>query len=159
MIRPFFRTVCVVVVLGAILGVAPGPAAAQITVFPVQGLAFGSLQPGLDEWVPPTDANRRAVLDVRGRGRYTMDVQLPMSMTSALGHRVPLSFSSSDGVIQYLRTGRRQVFDPSNPVPIRLHGWRRAFSVFLGGTAQPAANQPPGRYSAVITVVFSQTGT
>jgi hypothetical protein len=53
------------------------------------------------------------------------------------------------------------VFDPNEPVSFTLPPGLGTATVLLGGSAQPAAQQAPGEYTAAITVflVVANTAT
>lgn len=159
MLRTSVRTVCVAAGLGLAFGLSPLPTAAQITVFPIQGLAFGTLQPGVDERVLPTDADRRGEVEIRGTGRLSVRMRLPLWMTSSSGQRLPIQFRSGDGRYSWLKNGREWRFDPTRPTRIRIPQGQQGARLFFGGTARPAAGQAAGIYRALITIQVSNTGT
>ncbi len=137
----------------------PLSASAQLSVFPVQDLAFGQLQPGIPSTIAVGDAARRAQFDIRGTGTYTLDVILPTRMISAQGKALPLSFSNTSGQYRWPRLGWSFNFDPTTPTSIWIPFWESGVTVYLGGTASPGTNQPPGLYTATITVQISNAGT
>ncbi len=139
--------------------VAPLAASAQLSVVPVQDLAFGQLQAGISSTISVTDAARRAEFDIRGNGTYTLDVILPTRMVSAQGKVLPLSFSNTSGRYRWSRLGWNFDFDPTTPTSIWIPFWESGVTVYLGGTASPGPNQPPGLYTATITVQISNAGT
>ena len=138
---------------------APVAANAQLSVFPVQDLAFGQLQAGIPSTITVGDAARRAEFDIRGRGTYTLNMILPTQMTSAQGKVFPLSFSSSSGQYHWPRLGLNFSFNPHVPTSIWIPFWESGATVYLGGTASPGPNQPPGLYTATITLQISNAGT
>lgn len=138
---------------------APAAASAQLSVFPVQDLAFGQLQAGIASTITVSDAARRAELDIRGKGTFTLDVILPTRMVSAQGKTFPLSFSNTSGQYRWPRLGLSFSFNPNTPTTIWIPFWESGATVYLGGTASPGPNQPPGLYTATITVQISNSGT
>ena len=88
--------------------------------------------------VPPTDAARRAELEVRGFGRVTITVRLPSWMISAEGHRLPLRFAPGDGMYGFLRGQREKGFDPTSPLNLVIPRGQGGIRLFFGGTARPA---------------------
>ncbi len=137
----------------------PSPLLGQFSVYPVQDLAFGQIPAGTPSAIAPTDAARRAEVDVGGTGLYTLNVILPTEMVTMSGARFPISFDSSDGILRYRRLGWQLSFDPTTPTSVWIPWWESGASVYLGGTAEPAASQPPGQYRATITVQIINSGT
>lgn len=149
--------------IAALLLVA-SPGAAQgrgVQAIPVQGLRFGLLSAGTPSVVSSLDAERRAVLELAGGGHVTVTFELPAGLTSRGGATLPLRFGPGDGRIVFTRSSREIVFDPNQPVSFTLPPGLGSASVYLGGAAQPAAGQPPGEYTAAITVflVVANTST
>jgi hypothetical protein len=137
----------------------PAGLAGQLSLFPVQDLAFGQLQAGLSGVVLPTDATRRAELEIfAGRGEYSISLGLPGQLTSAGGAAVPLVFAATDGVLIIPRRNRLTTFNPAQPYSFRLNRNDGNALIYLGGTAAPALAQPPGVYTATITVMVTNTG-
>ena len=149
----------------AALLLAASPGAAQgngaVRAIPVQGLRFGLLSAGAATVVSPLDAGRRAVLELAGSGHVTLTFELPAGLASRGGAVLPLRFGPGDGRIVFARSSREIVFDPNQPVSFTLPPGLGSASVYLGGAAQPAAGQPPGEYTAAITVflVVANTST
>lgn len=132
----------------------PATAAAQYAVAQVQPLAFGYLTQGLTEVVAPTDAFRRGVVTVDGTGQAYIKVVLPTTLTSAQGSTIPLQFLTGDVTAQ--ENGRPPAaFDPTTSTRVNLG--KGTASLFIGGRAAPAANQPAGAYTATMTVIVSLT--
>ena len=151
--------------IAALLLVA-SPAAAQgrgtVQALPVQGLRFGVLSAGAPPTVVnPLDAGRRAALELAGSGHVTLTFELPAGLASRGGATLPLRFGPGDGRIVFARGDREIVFDPNEPVSFNLPPGLGSATVYLGGSAQPGASQPPGEYTATITVflVVANTAT
>jgi hypothetical protein len=137
----------------------PAGALGQLSLFPVQDLAFGQLQAGISGVVLPSDAARRAELEFfAGKGQYSISVVLPSQLTSIGGAILPLVFATTDGVLRIPRRNRNTTFDPAQPYSFRLNPNDGSALVYLGGTAAPALAQPPGLYAATITVMVTNTG-
>jgi hypothetical protein len=137
------------------LTLVPAPASSQVELLPVQDLAFGQLQPGIPEVVLPTDAARRAHVNVTGQGDWIATFTLPAELTSSEGATLPLVFGPTDGYAG--RNNSFTLFDPNQPFTFR--GQRnRPYSIYLGGTADPAINQASGTYSATIIIFIAQAG-
>lgn len=151
--------------LAAALLLAASPGAAQgngaVQAIPVQGLRFGLLSAGAATVVSPLDAGRRATLELAGSGHVTLTFELPAGLASRGGAVLPLRFAPGDGRIVFARSSREIVFDPNQPVSFNLPSGLGSATVYLGGAAQPAAGQPPGEYTAAITVflVVANTAT
>lgn len=143
-------------VLGPLL---PGAVQGQVAALPIQDLAFGLLQPGLPMSVPPSDASRRAEVEVRGSGFLVLDFVLPSEMVSAGGARLPIRFGSSDAIVEYLRRGGTYTVNPNTATFLPIFRFQRGVLIYLGGTVDPAPDQPPGRYVAAISIQISNLGT
>ena len=141
------------------------PAAAQgrgsVSALPLQGLRFGMLAAGTPVVVSPLDSGRRAVLELVGSGHVTLTFELPAGLASRGGATLPLRFGPGDGRIVFARSSREIVFDPNEPVSFMLPPGLGTATVLLGGSAQPAAQQAPGEYTATIIVhlVVANTAT
>jgi hypothetical protein len=140
-------------------GLATAPAAAQIAVFPVQNLAFGDLRAGQAELVSPDDQARRGEFEIVGTGRVTITLVLPAEMVSPSGKRLPLRFDKDDISLEFAETGRDRSFDPKKPHNINIKKKEGAVSMYVGGLALPTATQPPGRYSAAMSIQVVAPGT
>ncbi len=134
-------------------------AQASVSIFPVQGLRFGTLLPGVTTQVPVGDGQRRAELRLVGGGRVTIAFDLPPALLSPGGARLPLVFGPSDGLFTFERGNRQSTFDPRAPLQLTLPPGQGSGSLFLGGTAAPAAGQAPGTYTGTITVRVVAPGT
>jgi hypothetical protein len=108
--------------------------------------------------VRPTDASRTGRIDIAGaaNGQAIVFFNLPASLAGPAGATLPVSFAAGDaGFAGDQAIGSQIAFDPRNIYVGRI-GNRGVSSIFLGGTATPAAGQRTGTYSAVVTltVVF-----
>ena len=127
-------------------------ARSTVSALPVQGLRFGVLAAGIPSVVDPADAARRAAVELVGGGQVTLVFQLPPALHSPDGAALPLRFGPTDGRVVLPRSDRVIEFDPSVPVQFTIPPGLGAAQIFLGGTAEPGARQPPGRYDGIITV-------
>lgn len=146
--RTGFRTLCGAF---ALFVLCARPAAGQVAVIPGQPLRFGTLLPGVPTRVAPTDGTARADIQVTGKGRMTFVVVLPASVTNISGQTIPLQFSANDGLYQ-VGKGPLNTFDPRSPLTITVPASGGAVTLYVGGTAVPSSIQPPGSYSALLTV-------
>ena len=138
---------------------SPAAASGQLSVFPVQDLSFGLVQPGVPEVVLPSQPTRRAEFDVvAGRGTYIVQVTLPASLVSATLGVLPLSFSNTDGVVEIGRRGKLDSFDPKVPYSFKLNRNDGGAAIYIGGTAVPSPTQQPGLYSATMTIMITNSG-
>lgn len=148
-------------VLTALLLVSSATAAAQaqaVTVSPEQGLSFGLLLPGAPESVALDDVARRGMVALAGSGSLDVTFVLPTALVSPEGGSLPLSFSpGSAGLL----TTAGSAVSPLNPQQLQRVQLTtdRVTRLVLGGTAQPAASQRAGHYTARIVVIVSQPGT
>jgi hypothetical protein len=145
-----------VLVLGLVM-LAAAPARAQGRKIRVQGirpLAFGSLLAGAPTTVVRTDPARSGQFDITAQNNdlVILSFSLPTSMSGPAGTSLPLTFSGSDaGFSRVQSIGDQVAFDPRQAY-VGTMGQQGLGSVFLGGTATPAFNQPPGVYTATITL-------
>ncbi|MFL5382398.1 MAG: hypothetical protein ACJ8GN_07815 [Longimicrobiaceae bacterium] len=139
----------------AALFAGPCPASAQgtVSVLPVQGLRFGVLSSGIPTVISPLDGSRRAVIELVGSGQVSVTFELPPALVDGPGARpLPLRFGPADGRVTFPGSGRVLVFDPSQPVSFAIPPGSGGATVYLGGSAEPGPRQPPGAYTAGITV-------
>lgn len=148
-----------VLLLPAAAADARAQSQASVSVFPVQGLRFGTLLPGVTTQVPAADAQRRAELRMVGGGRVTIAFDLPPALVSPGGAQLPLVFGPTDGEFTFGRRSSSIVFDPRAPLQLTIPPGQGSGSIFLGGTAAPAAGQPAGTYTGTIRVRVVAPGT
>lgn len=124
-------------------------------------LSFGeSIFPGIDEVVERTAAEA-AQFDVAGEAgkEITATFTLPTELTGAT---TPLSitFSTTDGGHATSSTdqGSATGFDPNGALTTTLEAASGELYIWLGGTVEPADNQPAGSYTADITLDTAYTG-
>jgi hypothetical protein len=146
----------------ALLGAAATPSSlgAQgkpLTVTGVRGLTFGAVFPGVPLVVARTDAANSGQLDIKGPNRslVLLTFILPLTMMGPAGAQLPLTFGASDaGYSQSQAIGSQIGFDPKQPFTATLSNNGRG-SVFVGGSANPAANQRAGAYTATLTLTVT----
>lgn len=152
------RLLILLTVGAAMLG-APTPLLAQrpLTVTGVRGLTFGVVFPGVALVMPRTDPGGSGQFDIRGpnRAQIQLTFTLPAAMTGPGGAQMPLLFGSSDaGYAESQTIGSQVGFDPKQPFTAALSVSGRG-SVFVGATANPAANQRAGTYTATLTLTVT----
>jgi hypothetical protein len=132
--------------------------AQNIQVVGIQGVAFGTMVPGISKVVPRTDGLNAARFDIKGAGNSRI-VQLQFTLPAALsgpgGATMPLSYTAGDAGFSASQSVGDQVgFDPRTPYTATLSGPGRG-SVFLGCRATPSPNQAAGSYSATLTLTVT----
>jgi len=144
----------------ALLSAAPALHAQgrPLRVTGVRGIAFGTVFPGVQTAVPPSDAARSGRFDITGPKLSTVQITLtlPNRLTGPAGASMPLSFGVTDG--GYSLTGSTTAlvpFDPRLPFSAVLSS-NGAASVFLGGTLLPPGPQPGGSYVGTLTITVAQ---
>lgn len=146
------------IVAGALLLALPLQGQGRpLTVTGVRNLTFGTVLPGVPRVVLRTDPANSGEFEIRGpnRGRVLLAFVLPVVMTGPAGALMPLSFGASDAGYSPTRTIGSQVgFDPRQPFTVDLATNGRA-SVFMGGTANPTANQRAGGYAGTLTLTVT----
>lgn len=131
--------------------------AKPLTITGVRGITFGAVFPGVPRVISRTDPANSGQLDIKGpnRNQVLLSFVLPLTMTGPAGAQMPLAFGSNDaGYSQSQAIGSQIGFDPKQPFTATLSNQGRG-SVFIGGTANPAANQRAGAYTATITLTVT----
>lgn len=157
------RRISSALILAVCFCLAAGGARAQasgaLEAVPTQGLAFGSLLPGVAETVQTGDGARRAEVVLRGEGWVDLSFMLPQAMVSPSGARIPLRFGARDAALLRNSSSGTVPLNPLETNRVKLNANQGAMRILLGGTALPAQDQPAGRYTATIVIVASPPGT
>ena len=157
------RRISSALILALFFFLAAGGARAQasgaLEAVPTQGLAFGSLLPGVAETVQTGDGARRAEVVLRGEGWVDLSFMLPQAMVSPSGARIPLRFGTRDAALLRNSSSGMVPLNPLETNRVRLNANQGAMRILLGGTALPARDQPAGRYTATIVIVAAPPGT
>lgn len=146
-----------VALLGAALPPVLGAQGKPLTVTGVRGLTFGAVFPGVPRVITRTDPANSGQFDIKGPNgnQVLLTFILPLAMTGPAGAQLPLAFGSSDaGYSQSQAIGSQVGFDPKQAFTATLSNNGRG-SVFVGGTANPAANQRAGAYTATLTLTVT----
>ena len=126
----------------------------------VRALDFGTLLPGVQSTVLPTDPAKSGQFNITGQKFAEVEVwlTLPAQMTGPAGASIPLSFDPSSAGRSNTGSITDQVaVDPRTRFTLTLSGTGRGF-VYLGGTLLPAGQQRAGAYTATITLTAAYTG-
>ncbi|MEW5925897.1 MAG: hypothetical protein AB1941_00280 [Gemmatimonadota bacterium] len=157
------RRISSALILALFFCLAAGGARAQasggLEAVPTQGLAFGSLLPGVEETVQTGDGARRAEVVLRGEGWVDLSFMLPQAMVSPSGARIPLRFGARDAALLRNSSSGTVPLNPLETNRLKLNANQGAMRILLGGTALPAQDQPAGRYTATIVIVAAPPGT
>jgi hypothetical protein len=134
---------------------AVAAAQAPIGVTGVQGVTFGTMLQGATKVISRADAANAAQFTIKagGGGRQVqLQFTLPSNLVGPGGAAIPLSYGAGDAGFSAQQSIANQVgFDPRSPVVVQLSQNGRG-SVFLGCRATPGAAQPPGTYTATLTL-------
>lgn len=133
--------------------------ARALTASVVRNLGFGTILAGTPVTVATSDAVATAEVQLRGTQRAQVELvfTLPAALTGP-GGTIPLTFGPSAAGYSAAQSIANQVpFDPRSPYRDVLANNGRA-SVYLGGTATPAAQQAPGTYTGVVQLSIRYTG-
>jgi hypothetical protein len=155
--KSFSWLVAAAALLGAVAPPVLGAQGKPLTVTGVRGLAFGAVFPGVPRVVTRTDPANSGQFDIKGSNgsQVLLTFILPLTMTGPVGAQMPLAFGSSDaGYSQSQAIGSQIGFDPKQPFTATLSNNGRG-SVFVGGTANPTANQRAGAYTATLTLTVT----
>jgi hypothetical protein len=128
-----------------------------LTVTGERGVTFGAVLPGVPRVVLRSDPASSGQFDIRGpnQSQVLLAFVLPVALTGPAGALMPLSFAASDaGYSQSQAIGSQVGFDPKQPFTATLATNGRG-SVFVGGTANPTANQRAGPYTATLTLTVT----
>jgi hypothetical protein len=145
----------------ALLLAGASPLVAQgrpIRVEGIKPLAFGLLLAGAPVSVLRTDPVSAGQINLAAQpqSQIILQLTLPPAMTGPLGATLPLVFGANDaGFSAQGAIGSQVAFDPRNATVVITNSQNGRGSVYLGGTAQPAFNQPPGTYTGVITLTVA----
>lgn len=143
--------------VGATLPPLVGAQGKPLTITGVRGVTFGAVLPGVPRVISRTDPANSGQFDIKGpnRSQVLLTFVLPLAMTGPAGALMPLAFASGDaGYSQSQAIGSQIGFDPKQPFTATLANNGRG-SVFIGGSANPAANQRAGAYTATITLTVT----
>lgn len=143
--------------LSLLLTCTAGIARAQVGIVGVRDLAFGSVLPGIQTNVPPSDPVRSGMWEVTGQqgDRVQVQLTLPNQLTAPGGAQMPVGYANNHAIAVSDAPGATPVvFNPNATLNFRLQTSGRFF-IFLGGTVSPAGTQPPGNYTApaLLTVI------
>lgn len=154
------RAVAVCLVTIALSMGALETTAQNITV--TNNLVFGNVFSGIPKTIPKTDAGAAAEFFVSGiaGNEVSIEFTLPTYMNAA-GFNMQLIFSETDCAMDSSATPNQgspgyNNLDPWHPITYRLGS--AGLTIWLGGTAVPKLNQPPGTYSGSIVLTVSYTG-
>ncbi|HEU4829169.1 MAG TPA: DUF4402 domain-containing protein, partial [Gemmatimonadales bacterium] len=118
----------------------------------------GQILGGAPAIVLRTDPVRAGQINLAAQpqSQIILQVSVPASMTGPLGATLPIVFGANDaGFSAEGAIGNQTAFDPRAATVVITNARNGRGSVFLGGTAQPAFNQPPGTYTGVITLTVA----
>ncbi|UCC43962.1 MAG: DUF4402 domain-containing protein [Candidatus Zixiibacteriota bacterium] len=126
-------------------------------------LVFGTVYPGIPKTIDKKTAGAAAEFSVTGTAgdEIAVDFTLPKYM-SKNGYNMPLAFMETDCAVDSSGSP-----DQSSPGADNLDPWQTinyrlgsgGLKVWLGGTLIPNIGQPPGSYSAIITITVAYTGS
>ena len=148
---------------GSILAQAHVPTS-RITVAGVTGLRFGNIFPGTLRAIDPQTSPGAGRFEIRGGegAEFELALVLPSELRSDTSSAVmPIRFGPRAGCH---RDGVQpvdcQYYDPAVTLTARLPstgGRDGVFSVWLGGTVEPAPDQVPGPYTGFATATVAYT--
>lgn len=124
-------------------------------------LSFGSeIFPGINESVAKT-APESAQFDISGEAGKEITATLTLPTELAGGTTpLPITFSTTDGSHATASTEQSSAtdFDPNGALTTTLEAATGELFIWLGGTVEPASDQPAGAYTADITLDTVYTG-
>jgi hypothetical protein len=133
------------------------------TVTGINNLTFGNVLPGVPKTISKRTAGAAAEYSVTGNAGYQVliDFSLPTHLKDN-GNSLLISFSATDCAIDSSDPGDQSSpawddRDPRNTLTATLGSG--GLTIWLGGRAQPSAQQPSGNYTAEIILTVSPAGT
>jgi len=144
----------ILLLLGLLLAApASGQGGRPLRVGGERALTFGIVFPGVPRHIVRTDPVGSGEFSIRGEKflQVLMQFTLPTFLTGPGGARMPLSFGAGDAGYSTTTIGAQAGFNPIAGGTGQLSRNGRG-SVFLGGTAQPAAGQAAGAYTGVVVL-------
>jgi hypothetical protein len=128
-------------------------------------LNFGILIPGTPTIINARTSTNAGKFDIRGarRAEFTLTLTLPTELRVGAGPlTMPITFTGTSGCRFALDNQNAcATYDPSTVLTERIRNQtapNNTYFVWLGGTVTPAAGQPPGVYTAVISALVQYTG-
>jgi spore coat protein U-like protein len=134
--------------LAYVQGVAP------LTALGVNDLDFGVVIAGTPT-APTNLANQAGRFDISGEpgNPVTVNLTLPLTLSGA-GGDIPISFSTTDGLLWAPFPTSNTTFDPNVPLVTSLDASGN-LTVGISGTVSPPASTTTGNYTATITLTVS----
>ncbi len=127
---------------------------APLTATGVNNLDFGIVPAGTPT-APSNLANQAGRFDITGEpsAALTVDFTLPTTLVGA-GGSIPISFSTTDGLLWAPFPTTNTTFDPNVPFVTAIDGAGN-LTVGISGTVSPPATTTTGNYTATITLTVS----
>lgn len=140
--------------------IAAGSKAQNITIN--NDLVFGDMFPGVPKTISKYTAGAAAEFNVRGTNGAEVSIQftLPTKMTK-IGVSIQMIFFNTDCSIDTRPNPNQASPLHDNLNPWQTHLYRigpQGITIYLGGTVVPRIVQPPGAYTADITLTVAYTG-
>lgn len=133
-----------------------------LTVAAQNDLDFGNVFPGVNKTVAITDAAVSGRWQMTGAGGAEVDLSftLPANLSDGGGNNLPIVFAAGDaGHNTANDPSTATTFDPGAGATANLTaGPPGQLWVWVGGTVQPAVNQPAGLYTGTVTLTVNYTG-
>ncbi|MEJ2539876.1 MAG: DUF4402 domain-containing protein [Gemmatimonadota bacterium] len=129
-----------------------------LTVDGAQDLRFGSVIPGVGRTVPPSDGVNAGRFDITGEGalEVSLTFDLPTELSTG-SDAMPITFDGNSAAYMNGSLATPLDFDPAVGTNAKLDAG--AMSVFIGGTVNPAFDQPAGDYNGTVTLTVAYTGS
>jgi len=147
---------CTLALSLAALLAASRPVAGQVAVTLVRDLAFGPVIVGVPTHIAPIHPVRSGQFRVSAPplSKVQLRFTLPTRLGGPGGATLPIDFANNDALDVGTISGSVPVFfNPKATRNVQLPAG--TLFVFIGGTVLPAANQPPGKYAATITLTVN----
>jgi hypothetical protein len=123
----------------------------------LRDLAFGTVLNGVPKHILPSDAVNSGMFEFKAAGAAQVQLQftLPTVLNGPAGATLPISFSTTDAIVQGLAGGSTPLTINPNVTTVYPLGSGSRFDVWIGGTVTPQAGQTQGAYSATISLTMT----
>jgi len=144
----------------ALLCLASSAARAEAQASSVTGLrslVFGTVLAGVPKHVLPSDALNSGMFEFKAAGATQVRLQftLPSQLNGPAGATLPISFSTTDAIVQGTSGGSTPLTINPNVTTVYTLGPGSRFDIWIGGTVSPPPGQAPGGYSNTITLTMT----
>jgi len=121
-------------------------------------LAFGTVLNGIPKHILPSDAVNSGQFEFKAAGATTqvqLQFTLPTQLNGPAGATLPISFSTTDAIVQGLAGGSTPLTINPKVTTVYTLGTGSRYNVWIGGTVSPTGGQVQGAYSSTISLTMT----